>query len=199
LLIELADGVLAAEACQERQADRAVQLAEQPDRGGERHGQLRAQLVARRYPVPDQVLACPYRGPQRQCRGRVRDQRPQPRPVGTQRVGQHERIEPVVLGPGRPVPRPQVLDLPGRDHHHRQARRQQRLDPDAVTSLDRDLPDPGPAQPRDQVLNARLVMGSAEPVEDPPGHIDHARHMISVCPVDAGEHPAGRDIRQNPD
>ncbi len=51
LLIELASGVLAAEAGQERQADRAAQVGEQSDRGGECHGQVCAQLVACRYPV----------------------------------------------------------------------------------------------------------------------------------------------------
>jgi hypothetical protein len=42
-------------------------------------------------------------------------------------------------------------------------------------------------------------MNGAEPVYHPPGHVDHARHVISGGPVNAGEHPAGRDIRQNLD
>ena len=199
LLIELASGVLTAEAGQERQADRAAQVEEQPDRGGERHGQVGAQLVACRHPVRDQILAGPHRGAQRGRRGRVRDQRPQPGPVGAQRVGQHERIEPVVLGPGRPVPRPQVLHLPGGDHHHGQARGQQRLDERAVAPLDRDLGDPGLPQPQDQRTDARLVMSGAEPAGDPPGHIDHAHLVISGGPVNAGHHAAGRIIRQNLD
>ena len=90
-----------------------------------------------------QVPACPYRHPQRDGRGRVGDQRPQPGPVRAQRVGQHERIEPVVLGAGGAEPRPQVLHLPGGDHHHRQAGGQQGIDQRAVAPLDGDLGDLG--------------------------------------------------------
>jgi hypothetical protein len=57
LLIERRGGVLTAEAGQERQADRAVQIMEQPGRGGERDGEVGAQLIAGRDPVRDQVLA----------------------------------------------------------------------------------------------------------------------------------------------
>ena len=146
LLIELAGGVLAAEAGQERQADRAAQIAEQADRGGKRHSQVGMQLVA--------------------C---------------------------------GPVPRPQVLHLPGGDHHHDQARGQQRLDKHAVAPLDRDLADTAPAQPRDQRIDPRLVMNGTEPVCHPAGHVNHARHVISGGPVNAGEHLTGRDIRQNLD
>jgi hypothetical protein len=53
-------GIVAAEAGQERQADRAVQLMEQADRGRERRGQVRAQLVTHRHPVRDQVPAGPH-------------------------------------------------------------------------------------------------------------------------------------------
>jgi hypothetical protein len=100
LLIDSGDGAAGAETGQERQADRAVQLVEQAGRGGERHGQVGAQLVTRRDPVRDQVPAGPDRCPQRDRRGRVGDRRPQPGPVRAQRVRQHERIEPVVLGLG---------------------------------------------------------------------------------------------------
>jgi hypothetical protein len=86
VLIQLRGAVLAAEPGQKRQADRAVQLAEQADRCRERHGQVGTQLVAGRDPVGDQVLAGAYRRPQRDRRRRVRDQRPQPRPGRGRRV-----------------------------------------------------------------------------------------------------------------
>ena len=72
VLAELASRVLRREPGQERQADRAVQLREQPDGAGERHGQVGAQLVARRYPVRHQVTAGADGRPQRGGRGRVR-------------------------------------------------------------------------------------------------------------------------------
>ena len=170
---------------------------EQAYRGGERHGQVGAQLVAGRDPVGDQVLAGAHRCAQRDRRRGVRDQRPQPGPVGAQRIGQHIRIEPVILAAGRAEPGPQVLHLPGGDHHHRQARGQQRADQHPVTALDRDLAGPGPAQPGDHRGDPGLVMRGAEPVGDPPGHVHHACDMIFTGPVDPGAHPAGRDIGQD--
>ena len=44
----------------------------------------------------------PHRHPQRDGRGRIGDQRPQPGPVRTQRVRQHERVESVVFAPAAP-------------------------------------------------------------------------------------------------
>jgi hypothetical protein len=110
---------------------------------------------------------------------------------------QHERVEPVVLGAGGAVPGPQVLHLPGGDHHHRQARGQQGIDQRAVAALDGDLGDLVPAQPGDQRGAPGLVVRGAEPVGDPPGQVDHARGMISGGPVDPGAHAASRDIGQN--
>ena len=52
----------------------------------------------------------------------VAGQRPQPGPVGAQRVGQHVGVEPVVLVAGRAVAAAQVLDLVRGDHEHRRAR-----------------------------------------------------------------------------
>jgi len=197
VLIQFRGGVLAAEPGQERQADRAVQVVEQPGSGGERHGQVRAQLVAGRHAVPHQVPAGPHRHPQRDGRWRIGDQRPQPRPVRAQRVRQHERIEPVVLGAGRAEPRPQVLHLPGGDHHHGQACGQQGIDERTVAALDGDLDDLIPAQPSDQRGDPGLVVRGGEPIRHPPGHVHHARGVISGGPVDPGAHAASRDIGQN--
>ena len=197
LLIQPGGRVLAAEPGQERQADRAVQVVEQRGPGRERDGQAGAQLVAGRHPVRHQVPAGPHRHPQRDGRGRVGDQRPQPGPVRAQRVRQHERIEPVVLGAGGAEPRPQVPHLPGGDHHHRQARAQQGIDQRAVAPLDGDLGEVAPAQPGDQRGDPGLVTRGGEPVRDPAGQAGHARGVIGGGPVDPGAHAARRDIGQN--
>ena len=74
-----------------------MELAEQAGRAGERAQQVGAQLVAHRDPVTDQVLTGPAGLPQR-GRGRaVRDQRPQPGPVGAQHIREHIGAGPVVL------------------------------------------------------------------------------------------------------
>jgi hypothetical protein len=91
-----------------------------------------------------------------------------------------------------------VLYLPRGDHHHRQARVQQRPDEHPVATLYRDLADPGPAQPGDQRLDPGLVMGGSETVLHPPAHADHARDVIGGGPVDASAHLTSRDIGQNP-
>jgi hypothetical protein len=199
LLIERGGGPPGSERGQERQADRAVQLMEQADRAGERGRQVGAQLVARGNPVRDQVLAGAYRRPQRGSRSRVRDQRPQPRPVGAQRVRQHIRVEPVILAAGGDIPRPQVLHLPRADHDHRQPGPQKRVDQHAVAPLDRDLGGPALAQPGDQPGDPGPVMRGGEPVPHLAGHVDHAHGVIGISPVDPGAYPAGWDIRQKPD
>ena len=98
VLAELASRVLGPEAGQECQADLAVQLREQPDGAGERDGEVGAQLVARRDPVRHQITAGADGRPQRGGRGRIHHQRAQPGTVRAQRVSQHERVEPVILG-----------------------------------------------------------------------------------------------------
>jgi hypothetical protein len=158
-----------------------------------------AQLVARAHPVRDQVPAGAHRRPQREGRGAVRDQRPQPRPVRAQRVRQHERVEPVVFRAGGAVPAAQVLHLPGTDHHHRQARRQQRINQHPVAPLDRDLGRAAAAQPGDQPGDPGPVVHGSEPVPDPAGQDCHAHGMTGRRPVDPGAHAAGRDFGQNPD
>ena len=100
--------------------------------------------LATRHPVGDQVLAGPAGArAARSVAAAVRDQRPQPGPVGAQRVGQHERVEPVVLVAGRAVAAAQVLDLVRADHHHGEAGAEQGLDDRPVGAFDRDLADAG--------------------------------------------------------
>jgi hypothetical protein len=74
--------VLGAEASQERQADRGVDLLEEADRTGQGVAQVRAQLVGQADAVTDEVLAGPAGAAQRDGRGAVRDERAQPGAVG---------------------------------------------------------------------------------------------------------------------
>jgi hypothetical protein len=66
-------------------------------RTGEHDLQVGAELVGHRDPVGDEILAGAAGLPQRDGRRAVRDQRREPGPVGAQRVGQDERVEPLVL------------------------------------------------------------------------------------------------------
>jgi hypothetical protein len=113
-------------------------------------------------------------------------QRPQPRPVGPQRVRQHERIEPVILAARGPVPGPQILHPPRLDHHHRQPRREQGLGP--VPPPDRDLARPALTEPSD----TRPVMRGAELVFHLACQVHHAHRVLPGCPVDPGAYTAGR-------
>jgi len=139
--------LLAVEAVQETQADRGVDVAEQADRAGEDQLQVGAELIGDRDPVGDEILAGPAGLPQRDGLWAVRDQRPEPGPVGTQRVGQHVRVEPVVLVAGRPVSAAKVPDLIRANHHHGEPGLQQGVDDGAVRSFDGHFADAELAQP----------------------------------------------------
>jgi len=60
-------------------------------------------------------------------------------------VCQHERVEPVVLVPGRAVTAAQVVDLVGADHHDGESGVEEDVDDLAVAAFDRDLADAGAA------------------------------------------------------
>ena len=131
--------VLAVEAGQERQADRAVEVGEQADRAGEHDLQVRAQLVGHRDPVGDEVFAGAAGLAQGDGGRGVGQQRVQPGAVGAQGVGEHERVEPVVFVAGRTVASAQVLDLVGADHHDGDTGVEQGVDHRSVRAFDRDL------------------------------------------------------------
>jgi hypothetical protein len=98
-----------------------------------------AQLVAQRDPMMDQILASANRRTQRDRGWTVRGQGAQSQPVGAQRVGQHKRVEPVVLVARLAVAAAQVLQLVGADHYHRHPGREHDLDDLPVAALDGDL------------------------------------------------------------
>jgi hypothetical protein len=122
-------------------------------------------------------------------------------PVSAQGVGQHERVEAVVLDAGRAVTAAQVLDLVGADHHHGQLSAEQGVDDRAVGPFDRDLIDAVPAQEGDElaqpgcgVLNHRASDLAAAAVHDAHGVVVtspvHPRGDVVGCLV--GQGIAGR-------
>ena len=183
--------VLGVEAGQERQADRGVDLGEQADCAGEGIAQVGAELVRDGDAVADEVLAGAAGAAQRNGRGGVRGQGRQPGPVGAQRVGQDERVEPVVLVPGRPVAATQVLDLVRADHHHRDPRAEQGVDDRAVGALDRGFPGTGAGQDAGQLAQAGCAVLDRVPADLAAAGI-HDRHGVIIAgPVDASGHAAG--------
>ena len=91
-------------------ADAAGGLGEQADRAGEGQLQVGAQLPHDLHSGLDQVLAGTALRARSALVGPVSGRRPLPPvTVGAGRVGQHKRVEPVVLFSRRPVPGPPAL------------------------------------------------------------------------------------------
>jgi len=103
------------------------------------------------------------------------------------------------FAPEEPYRLRRFFHLPGTDHYHRQARRQQRINQHPVAPLDRDLGRAAAAQPGDQPGDPGPVMRGGKPVGHLAGQDCHAHGMIGRRPVDPGAHAAGRDFGQNPD
>jgi len=190
---EPAGAVLGVEAGQERQADRGVELREQADGAGEDPLEVLAQLVGDADPVADEVLAGPARAAQGDGLRLVRDEGAQPGAFRAQRVGQDERVEPVVLVAGRAVPAAQVLDLVRADHHHGDPGLEQRLDDRAVRALDGDLADAALAQQGAQASGAVL---DHAPVDFPAAGIDDRDRVVITGPVDSAGQPVRSFLRQ---
>jgi hypothetical protein len=188
--------LLAVETGQEPQADRGVQIGEQTDRTREHDLQVGAELVGHRDPVGNEILSGAAGLPQRDGRRAVRDQRPEPSPVGAQRIGQDEGVESVVLVAGRPVPAAQVLDLVRADHHHGEIRVEQCLDDGAVRPFDGYLPHPELAQSAGQGEQCGRGVFDGEPVNLPAVGIDHGDRVVIAGPVKSDGQAAFRYARQ---
>src|SRR5579875_3172711 len=173
---EPVSAVLAVEAGEEAQADRAVDLREEAD--GAREGALEvgAQLVGERDSVSDQVLARPAGGPQGDGGRAVGDERAQPDPVGAEGVGEDEGVEAVVLVAGRAVAGAQVLELVGADDDDGHAGLEVRLSDRAVGPFDGDLVGARLGQPPDEVA-------------EPGGRKGVLRRMLHISLLAAG--PSG--------
>uniref|UniRef100_A0AC61U3E6 Uncharacterized protein n=1 Tax=Janibacter limosus TaxID=53458 RepID=A0AC61U3E6_9MICO len=146
--------LLGIEAGDEGRADLGVEVGEQAHRAGEDDAQVGAQLVGGGDPVGHEVLAGAAGAAQRRRGPGVRLQSAQPGPVGAQGVGEHERVEAVVLVAGRAVPAAQVLDSVGADHHHRQFGLEEDVDDRPVGSFDGDLIDAVLGREDDRVAQA---------------------------------------------
>jgi hypothetical protein len=107
-----------------------------------------SQLVSYGGPVAAEVLAATAQVDRGRPAGR---QEREPDPAGAQRFGQDERVEPVVLVPGRPLAAAQALDLVRADHHHGDPPAEQAIDDRAVWTLDRGVPGARRSQDGDQL------------------------------------------------
>ena len=168
--------------------------ANRPTAPGKTLLQVGAQLVGHRDAVADQVLAGPAGAAQRDGGRAVGDQRAQPGPVGAQGVGQHERVEPVVLVAGRAVAAAQVLDLVRADHHHGDPGLEQGVDDRAVGRSIADL-----ADSRRRPARPPVAQAGGGVLDRAPGDLAaagvHDRHGVIVAgPVDAAGH-AVRAVR----
>jgi hypothetical protein len=184
--------VLGAEARQERQADRGVEVGEQAGRAGEDVAQVAAELVSHGDAVADQVLAGAAGAAQRHGRRAVGGERAQPGAVGAQGVGQDERVEPVVLVPGRAVAAAQVLDLVRADHHHGDPGTEQGIDDRAVGPLDRGLPGTSTGQHGHQFAQASRAVLDRTPGNLAAPGVDDRHRVIITSPVNAAGHAARR-------
>ncbi len=158
---------------------------------------MRPELIRQRDPVGDQVLPGPHRRSEHD-RGRgVGDERAQPGPVGAQRVSEHEGVEPIVLVPGRATATAQAVDLVGADHHNGEPGLKEGVDDLAVAAFDRDLADPGAAQPAHELAQPSAGGVDEELLGDPAPVVDDSHSVIRGGPVQAGGDITGRELRQN--
>ncbi len=156
--------VLAVEAGQKCQADRRVEVGEQPDCAGEHDLQC-----ARSW------LATATRWATRSLRARQVWRRVTVAAVSQQRcsrasvrsVCEHERVEPVVFVAGRAVASAQVLDLLA-DHHNVTPRRAG-VDDRPVRAFDRDLPHTSALEHNEQLAQSGGVV------------LDRAPHISRPC------------------
>jgi hypothetical protein len=158
--------------------------------------QVGAQLVGGADSVRDQVAAGAAGAAQRGGLGAVGDQRVQPGPVGAQRVGEDERVEPVVFVAGRAVAAAQVLDLVRADHHDREAGVEQRLDHGPIRAFDRYLGAPRAGEHLDQFPQPGRAVLDAAPEQFAAAGVHDRDRVIITGPVQATGHTARRLIGQ---
>ena len=145
----------------------------------------------------DQVTAGADSGAQRQ-RGRGgAGQRGETATVGTDHVGQHVGVEPVVLVAGRSVTRAQILDLVRADHQHGKPGLKQRLYHRTVAAFDPDFGHAGDQETAGQLLQPGGGVGDAEPVNDLTVWSKDADDVVVLGPVDTGTHSRWQDDRSD--
>jgi hypothetical protein len=132
--------------------------ANSPDGAGKGLQQVRPELVGKRQPMLDEVLAGPDQCSEGSGGIGVRTKRSQAVAIGAKDVGQDVGIEAVVLVAGRAVAKAQGLHLTSSDHDHLEPVVQQRLHRRAVWALDRDPSDLQRPEPSTELLQPRRLM-----------------------------------------
>jgi hypothetical protein len=116
-------------------------------------------------------------------------QRPPVPVLMAQGVGQHERVEDVVLAAGSPVALTGAGRDPGRDRINQVPTGLQVLDQQPLGPLDRNRqPDPEPAEFPVQLGQPGDVMGHTGLAAPGAGGVDHAQLMVAAAPIDPDEH-----------
>ena len=173
---------------QERERDRAVEIAEDHGRSGPEALQLSAQLVAQRHALLDQQLAPACERPERLGPVAVGHQLAEAMRVGAREFAQHERVEAVGLTARGTKPRAGRGDLVGMQCQHGQPSVEQPLDQQPVGALKRDALDPQAHQFAAQTRQPRLVVRDRRRPQPFSLAIGHD-HVVGVLgPVHPGAH-----------
>ena len=158
---------------------------------------MRTQLVGHCHPMNDQVFAGPAGRTQRRSRRTVGDQGAQSGPVGAQRIGKHKGVEPVVFVARRAVTATQILELVGTDHHHGDARIQQRVDQWSVGAFDGHFTGFGAREHRQQFSQTCRAVLDGAAVHLTTLCVDDGYRVIVTSPIDSACESVGRLGRQH--
>jgi len=188
--------VLAVEAAQEAQADRAVDVGEQTDSTWKDTAQMLAQLVSQCDPMSDKVLAGAASAAQCDGSRTIGSQRTQAGTIGAQGIGEHEGIETIVFVAGRTVASAQVLDLVGADDHDGQATIEQGVDDRAIRAFDRDLADTMVGEQLQQGAQSSVAVFDGVSVDLLTSSIHDGQGVVIASPVDPSGQSVGRLVGQ---
>ena len=164
---------------QKRERDLAVQVGEQANWAGPEALELGAQLVTKRLPRLDQVLAPAAQRLQRLGLIAVRLQHPEAVVVGARQLAQHERVEPVGLAARWPESRAGRRHLVGVQRQHLEPGVEQPLDQHPVRALDRDQLNLEAHKLATQRLQPRLIMGERRGQQLPARRVLHD-HLVAL-------------------
>jgi len=185
------------EAAQELQANGRVDLGEQANGSGEDAFEVFTQLIGYRDTVADEVFAGTAGRSQRGGGRAVGSQRSQPGAVGAQGIGQHERVESVVLLTGRAVPAAQVFQLVRADDDNGDPGVEQSVDHRPVGAFDGHLFDAVTGQRLTQLPQSSAAMLDAQPQHLAAAGVDHRNCVVITGPVDTAGQSVGRFFRKS--
>ncbi len=171
-------------ALQERERDRAGQMAEESDRRRPEPLKLRAQLVAHRHPRFDEVLAGARERAQRLGLVAVGLKDPEAMSVSARQLTQHEAIKPIRLAARGAKPIPRRLDLIGMQRQHPHPSLQQPIDQQPVRALNRDQVDLKARQRRAQAADPVLAVRERRGQQLLPGRVLDQHIVLLRRPFD---------------